>query len=77
MQMTPLRQQGVKRSKEPADEGERGGEKASLKLNIRKKKKVMASGPITSWQTEWEKVEAVTYFIFLYSKITVDGNCSH
>ena len=37
----------------------------------------MASGPITSWQTEREKVEAVTDFIFLGSKITVDGNCIH
>ena len=37
----------------------------------------MASGLITSEQEEWEKVEAVTDFIFLYSKITVDGNCSH
>ena len=37
----------------------------------------MASGPITSWQTEGEKVEAVTCFIFLGSKITVDGDCSH
>ena len=37
----------------------------------------MASGPITSWQTEGEKVEVVTDFLFLGSKITVDGNCSH
>ena len=37
----------------------------------------MASGPITSWQTEGEKVEAVTDFIFLGSKITMDGDCSH
>ena len=51
-------------------------EKVGLKLNIQKTK-VMASGPITSWQIEGEKVEAVTDFIFLGSKITVDGNCSH
>ena len=37
----------------------------------------MASGPIPSWQIEWEKVEAVTDFLFLGSKITVDGDCSH
>ena len=51
-------------------------EKAGLKLNIQKTK-IMASGPITSWQTEGEKVEAVTDFIFLGSKITVDSDCSH
>ena len=51
-------------------------EKANLKLNI-KKIKIMASGPITSWQIEGEKVEAVTEFLFLGSKITVDGDCSH
>ena len=51
-------------------------EKAGLKLNI-KKTKVMASGPIISWQIEQEKVEAVTDFIFLGSKITVDGDSSH
>ena len=39
--------------------------------------KIMASGPITSWQIEREKVEAVTDFIFLGSKITADGDCSH
>ena len=41
------------------------------------KTKIMASGPITTWQTEGGKVEAVTDFIFLVSKITVDGHCSH
>ena len=51
-------------------------EKAGLKLNI-KKKKIMVSSPITSWQTKGEKVEAVTDFLFLSSKITVDGDCSH
>ena len=39
--------------------------------------KIMASGPITSWQIEGEKVEAVTDFLFLDSKITIDGDCSH
>ena len=51
-------------------------EKADLKLNIQKTK-IMASSPITSWQIEREKVEAVTDFIFLGSKITVYGDCSH
>ena len=47
-----------------------------MKLNI-KKTKIMASGPITSWQIEGEKVEAVTDLIFLASKITADNDCSH
>ena len=51
-------------------------EKAGLKLNI-KKTKIVASGPITAWQIEGEKVEVVTDFLFLGSKITVDGDCSH
>ena len=51
-------------------------EKAGLKLKI-KKTKIMASGPITSWQMEGEKVEAMTDFLFGGSKITVDGDCSH
>ena len=51
-------------------------EKDGLKLNI-KKKQIMASGPITSWQIEGEKVETVTDFIFLGSKITGDSECSH
>ena len=51
-------------------------EKVGLKLIIQKTK-IMASGPITSWQIELEKVEAVTDFIFLGSKINVDGDCSH
>ena len=51
-------------------------EKAGLKLNI-KKTKIMASSPISSWQIEGEKVETVTDFIFLGSKITTDGDCNH
>ena len=51
-------------------------EKPGLKLRI-KKSKIMASRPITSWQIEGEKMEAVTDFIFLYSKITADGDCSY
>ena len=50
--------------------------KAGLKLNIQKTK-IMASGPITSWQIDGETKETVSDFIFLGSKITVDGNCSH
>ena len=50
-------------------------EKVGLKLNIQKTK-IMASGPITSWQIEGGKVETVTDFIFLGSKITVNGDCS-
>ena len=50
-------------------------EKAGLKLNIQKPK-IMASSPTTSWQTKSEKVEAVTDFLFLSSKSTVDGDCS-
>ena len=51
-------------------------EKVSLKLNIQKTK-IMASGPITSWQMDGETVDAVADFIFGGSKITADGNCSH
>ena len=51
-------------------------EKADLKLNI-KNSKIMASGPITSWQTDGETIETVRDFIFLGSKITANGNCSH
>ena len=50
-------------------------EKAGLKLNIQKTK-LMASGPITSWQIDGERVETVTDIIFLNSKITADGDCS-
>ena len=51
-------------------------EKAGLKLNIQKMK-IRASGPITSWQTDGETMETVTDLIFLGSKITADGDCSH
>ena len=51
-------------------------EKVGLKVNIQKTK-IMASGPITSWQIYGERVETVTDFIFLASKITADGNCSN
>ena len=51
-------------------------EKLGLKLNIQKTK-IMASGPITSWEIDRETVETVSDFIFLGSKITADGDCSH
>ena len=51
-------------------------EKVGLKLNIQKTK-IMTSGPITSWKIDGETVETVSYFIFLSSKITADGDCSH
>ena len=51
-------------------------EKAGLKLNIQKAK-IMASGPVTSWQVYGETMETVRDFIFLGSKITTDGDCSH
>ena len=53
-----------------------GSEKAGLKLSIQKTK-IIVSGPITSWQTDEETMETVTDFIFLGSKITPDGDCSH
>ena len=51
-------------------------EKAGLKLSIQKMK-IMASGPITSWQIDGETMETVTYFLFLGYKISADGDCSH
>ena len=55
---------------------ESGKKKASLRLNIQKMK-IMVSGPITSWQIDGETMETVIDFIFLVSKITADGDCSH
>ena len=75
IQMTPLLWQRRRGAKQPLDEGEEESEKAGLKLNIQKTK-IMSSSPITSWQIEEEKVEAVTDFISLGSKITADGDCS-
>ena len=54
------------------EESEKGG----LKLSIQKTK-IMASSPITSWQIDWETMKTVTDFIFLGSKVTADGDCSH
>ena len=73
--MTPLLWQKV-RTKEPLDESERGEWKVGLELNIQKTK-IMASGPITSWEINEKTVETVSDFIFLASKITADGDCSH
>ena len=56
--------------------GGQENEKAHLKLNI-PKTKIMASGPITTWQIDGETMETVTDFIFLVSKITADSDCSH
>ena len=53
-----------------------GSEKVGLKLNIQKTK-IMTTGPITSWEIDGETMETVTNFIFLGSKITADGDCSH
>ena len=61
-------------SKEPLNDGERGW-KAGLKLNIQKMK-ILASGPITSWQIDGKTVETVTDFFFLGSRITADSDCS-
>ena len=75
--MTPPLWQKVKRVlKSLLKKVKEESEKAGLKLNIQKTK-IRASGPITSWQIDGETVEIVTAFIFLGSKITVDGDCSH
>src|SRR5574337_859032 len=77
MQMTPPLWQKVKRtSKASLMKVKVVSEKVGLKLNIQKTK-IMASGPITSWEIDGETVETVSDFIFLGSKITADGDCSH
>ena len=73
MWMTPPLRQKVKRSLMEVKEQ---SEKVGLKLSIQKTK-IMASGPITSWQIDGETVETVADFIFGGSKITADGDCSH
>ena len=76
MQMIPSIWQKVKRKlKSLLMKVKEEGEKAGLKLNIQNM--IMASSPITSWQIDGETVVRVTDFIFLGSKITVDGDCSH
>ena len=64
------------RTKEPLDESERGEWKSWLKAQ-HSENKIMASGPITSWEIDGETVETVSEFIFLGSKISADGDCSH
>ena len=73
---TTLKAESKKKPKSFLDEGEEESEKAGLKFNIQKTK-IMASGPITSWQIHGETAETVTGFIFLGSKITSVGDCSH
>ena len=76
MQTTPPYGGKWRRTKEPLEGHERGEGRVGLKLNIQKTK-IMASGPITSWQIDRETVETVADFIFGGSKITADGDCSH
>ena len=66
----------TKKLKSPLMKVKEESEKPGLKINIQKTK-IMASSPITSWQIDGETMEAVTDFIFLGSKITADGDCSH
>ena len=65
-----------RRTKEPLDEKKEESEKVGLKLNIQKTK-IMASGPITSWEIDGETMKMVRDFILEGSKITADGDCSH
>ena len=79
MKMTPPLWQKAKKNQELKSllmKVKMESEKVGLKLNIQKTK-IMASGPITSWQIDGETVEIVSDFIFLGSKITADGDCSH
>ena len=73
---TTLVAESERKTKKPLDEIERGEWKVGLKLNIQKTK-IMASGPITSWEIDGETVETVSEFIFQGSKITADGDCTH
>ena len=75
MQMTPPLKKW-RRTKQPFDESEGESQKVGLKLNIQKTK-IMAPGPITSWEIDGETVETMSDFIFWGSKIIADGNCSH
>ena len=74
--MRPTLQQKGKKLKNLLMKVKEESEKVGLKLNIQKTK-IMASGPITSWQMDGETMETVTDFIFLGPKITADGDCSH
>ena len=74
--MTPLMAESIEELKSLFIKVKEESEKAGLKLNIHKTK-MIASGPITSWQIDEKTMETVTYFIFFGSKISEDGNCSH
>ena len=76
IQMTPPLWQKVKGNKSLLMKVKEESESVGFKLNIQKMK-IMASGPITSWEIDGETVETVAEFIFLGSKITADGDCSH
>ena len=76
MQVTPPLWQSEEELKSLLMKVKEENEKVGLKLNIWKTK-TMASGPITSWQIDGETMKTVTYFIFLGSKITADGDCGH
>ena len=76
MQMTPPLWQKMKKVKSLLMKVKEESEKVGLKLNIQKMK-IMASGPITSWQMDGETVETVSDFILGGSKITANGDCSH
>ena len=76
MQMTPPLWQKAEELKSLLMKVKEESEKDGLKLNIQKTK-IVASGPITSWQIDGETMERVTDFISLDSKITADGDCSH
>ena len=73
---TTLMAESEEELKSPLMKAKEESEKAGLKLNIQKMK-IMASGPITSWQIDGETIKTVTDFIFLGSKIIADGDCSH
>ena len=73
---TTLMEEGEEELKSLLRKVKEESEKVGLKLNIQKTK-IMASGPITSWQIDGQTVEIVTNFIILGSKITADGDCSH
>ena len=76
MQMIPLTAESKEDLKSLLVSVKEESERAGLKLNI-KETKIMASGPLTPWQIEGEKFEVLTDFLFLGSKITADGDCSH
>ena len=76
MQMTPPLRQKVKKLKSLLIKVKEKSEKVGLKLNIQETK-IMAPGPITSWEIDGETMETVAAFIFLSSKITADGDYSH